>query len=247
MQNGVTLSTKESDLNIKYGPLRYGTLDSKPSELAFTSVKYILTDYNSIRENYIRLGFHLSQFKRFEYYHDFGYSSMEDFCAANLGLDKSSISRCINVYREFNASNISVYDRGIKSIGSHMDLADEWKEFSYSQLCEMVSMDDMQRKQVTPDMTIKQIRELKKGNVSQDVSQVATSQPEKEKYCISKYCNLKGIVRQNYIKNLAGERYILEIFDNNGKKVFHGPCYKFNEDANFLMLRLEDDQSIGNA
>ena len=49
-------------------------------------------------------------------------------------------------------------------------MKDTYATYNYSQLVEMLSMSDKQRSQVTPDMTIKQIRELKKVNTSVDDS-----------------------------------------------------------------------------
>lgn len=218
MQNGVTISTKESDLEVKYGMTHF----IEEGKGARTSLKHILIDMNDIRTSYIRLGFHLEEFKSNAYYYDFGFPSMEEFCAANLGMDKSAVSRCINVYRKFNGSNFTKYEAGIKTIGSSMEIDERYKDYSYSQLCEMVSMDEEQRKQVTPDMTIKQIREVKKGNVSQNVSPVSTSQLDK--FSICKFDGLKGIVRQNYVKNIIPENdnIPLYIFDKDGKNVFYG-------------------------
>lgn len=222
MQNGVTISTKESDLEVKYGMTHF----MEESEGARTSLKHILIDMNDIRTSYIRLGFHLEEFKSNAYYYDFGFPSMEEFCAANLGMDKSAVSRCINVYRKFNGSNFTKYEAGTKIIGSSMELDERYKDYSYSQLCEMVSMDEEQRKQVTPDMTIKQIREVKKGNVSRDVSQVATSQPIKsksEKFDYKKFLDYNGAVLHKYIKNLKPENGIaLYVFDRDGKQVLTG-------------------------
>ena len=76
MYSDVTLSVNGRDFEIKYGPVRYGTLDSKPRELALASVKYMLTDVNDIRQSYIRLGFHLFEFRRYSYYKDFGYQQL---------------------------------------------------------------------------------------------------------------------------------------------------------------------------
>lgn len=239
MQNGVTLSTKESDLEVKYGMINF----REERENARTSLKYILSDMNDIRTRYIWLGFHLEEFKRCEYYYDFGYPSMEEFCSANLGMDKSAVSRCINVYREFNASNITKYEAGIKLVGSKMDLDERYKDYSYSQLCEMVSMDDVQRKQVTPDMTIKQIREVKKGNVSQNVSPVATSQPVR--FDVTNYSIKKGIIQQNYVKNCRSLYNMdFQIFDKNGKLI--GLTHVFDvllDDRGRCYLRLRDDYS----
>lgn len=182
MQGGVTINTKEEELKIIYGPGVYDCeFNHVSKEYALDSVKYILTDLNDIRKRYISLGFHLSEFRENDYYLCFGYLRFEEFCEANFGLDKSAVSRCINVYREFNASKSVSYENGVKKVGSAMDLSDEWKDYSYSQLCEMVSMNDEQRSQVKPDMTIKQIREIKKQNVSRNVSPVATSQPGEQK------------------------------------------------------------------
>lgn len=36
-------------------------------------------------------------------------------------------------------------------------MSDKYQGYSYSQLCEMLPLDDKQRSQVKPDMTIKQI------------------------------------------------------------------------------------------
>lgn len=249
MQNGVTLSTKENELEIKYGPYHYGTIDFKPSELAFASVKYILADLNDIRKKYIMLGFHLSEFRRCQYFKHFGYLAMEDFCAANLGMDKSAVSRCISVWENFAAVD-----------GGHsrkMWLDDKYKEYSYSQLCEMVSMDDVQRSQVKPDMTIKQIREIKKNkstlndsldeldkiiDVSQNASPVATSQLRFFDY--NKYVTLKGAASKNYVKgsNSNYSKY-LHIFDRDGKELIPGISVNIlGSDPNNLFIRLVNDE-----
>ena len=50
-----------------------------------------------------------------------------------------------------------------------MSLQPQYKQFKYSQLCEMLSMSDKQREKVTPDMTVKQIRDLKRGEAEPDL------------------------------------------------------------------------------
>lgn len=216
MQNGVDISTKENDLKIKYGMINYGP----ERELARTSLKYILTDMNDIRHTYIRLGFHLNEFERMSYYKDFGYSSLVEFCDVNLGFDKSAVSRCISVFKEFAVRD----EHGVYK----MWLNDKYSNFSYSQLCEMVSMKEEQRKLVKPEMTIKQIRELKKKNVSQkydDVSQVATSQPN-NRLCTNDLLTKHGVVLQNHIKKCDKIGSLrLRIFDSNGKRInYYDKC-----------------------
>lgn len=258
MQNGVTLSTKENELKVILGNAHYLMSDEKPREGAYTSLKYIFSDINNIREYYIKLGFHLEEFRRYEYYHDFGYISFYDFCDKNLGMDKSAVSRCINVYREFNASNYVKYEYGNRTQGSHMALDERYKDYSYSQLCEMVSMDDVQRSQVKPDMTIKQIREIKKNTSSLSESlelldsllndkkndlSVATSQPKKEKFRFGDYLSKKGIVLYNYIKNLDYDGTCrITIFDKDGKEVYYNVVEVLSNTKNGIYVRMMNDK-----
>lgn len=83
---------------VKYGLYNFGEC----SEAAKGSLRYILSDISGIKKYYVRLGFHLQEFKSCMYYRDFGYSSFEEFCDANLSLDKGAISRCISVWQNSN-------------------------------------------------------------------------------------------------------------------------------------------------
>ncbi len=171
--------TKESEIKEKiiYGDLDMSDYDPRPEALG--SVKYLCTDLTDIRRYYVRLGFHLEEFDRCGYYRDFGYDNLYDFCENNLGLDKSAVSRCINVYLEFNASAETKYIGNMKSSGCAMELADRWKNYSYTQLCEMLPLSDEDRKKILPDMTVKQIREFKKElKEKKSIDPVASTQQE---------------------------------------------------------------------
>lgn len=235
MQNGVSLSTKDDDLGIKYGNCEWTYLGGKPRELAFASVGYLMNDMVNIRENYIRLGFHLNEFQKNSYYKDFGYRTMYDFCSANLGLDKSAVSRCISVWAEFASVDASHSRK--------MWIDDRYKDYSYSQLCEMVSMDEEERKQVKSDMTIKQIREIKKKDVSQNVSPVATSQ--QEWFNSTNYSIKKGIVQQNYVKNCRSLYNLkFRIFDKDGKLFKESKFFDVLKlEPGLIILRLMDDNT----
>lgn len=80
-----------------------------------------------------------------------------------FGLKKTSTFNLIGIARTFANSG---------------KLLKQWEAYSYSQLCEMLSMSDEERKKVTPDMTIKQIRELK--NVLAKGNEIPTSEYEVE-------------------------------------------------------------------
>lgn len=128
---------------------------------------YIKNDIDDIKSNYIKLGFHLKECQGAKYYECFGYSNFYDYVHANFGLDKSAVNRCMNVFNRFCQKQGASYQ---------MRLDDKWKDYSYSQLTEMLPLDDESIKDITPDMTVKQIREYKR-QVKNSGKKVAMSQP----------------------------------------------------------------------
>lgn len=136
----------------------------EPRESALNSLKYIYTDITDIKKNYIRLGFHLNEFQVGNYYLDFGFRSIAEMAEANFGMDKGAVSRCIDVFRRFCMK---------QEYSCKMVIDDRYKDFSYSQLVEMLPLKDDIICKITPDMSVRQIRELKKKESNK---KVATSQ-----------------------------------------------------------------------
>lgn len=261
------LTNKEDDLNIVYGPCK-DYIKDEISELTLASVKYMFSDLTDIRKFYLRLGFHLVEFYNMCGYMDFGFNTLYDFCEANLGLDKGAVSRCMNVYWEFNAKNDVKRIGNYESHGSAMDLSERWKDYSYTQLCEMLPLTEDQRKKVTPDMTIKQIREYKKSLrekehkekefhknldflseiIKKSKDPVASTQPEDlegdpvastQLFDFDEYESKKGIVRYNYVKKCNS------IEGHHFKQLYifddRGKEIVFDEQCDIL---LEDDNEI---
>lgn len=142
---------KESDIDVKYG--MYNLRQER--DMARHSLTYILNDFNDIKRSYFNLGFHLNEFIQCKYYEDFGYTSFKDFCIENIPLDYSSVTRVISVFDmicERSSNNMFLKTNRIQ---------DKYKEYSYSQLVEMIPMSDDLRKEVTPNMSVRDIRDLK--------------------------------------------------------------------------------------
>lgn len=108
MLANINIGTSEKDIDVKYGLFDLGP----ERESARTSLKYIYTDMNGIKQNYFKLGFHLNEFKQCKYYEDFGYQTFEEFCENNFDLDKSAISRCINVFLMTTSQGEETYYAG---------------------------------------------------------------------------------------------------------------------------------------
>ena len=234
MQDNVCITTREKDIEVKYGMYDLGPERKE----ARGSLKYILTDMNDIRKSFIRLGFHLAEMLHNKYYEDFVFPTMEEFAEANLGMDKSNVYRYIRVYEQFGAVSEPTFSNALSSTPPKMFLDDRWKDYSFSQLVEMCSMSDNQRRACTPEMTIKQIREVKKtvakdvdwaflnkiasGQIGQDDVKVTTSpQKDKSKDFSFDYCTgLHGAARSAYVKSRKSVGNVsVFIYDSEGKLV----------------------------
>ncbi|MBQ8146031.1 MAG: hypothetical protein IJ039_04550 [Clostridia bacterium] len=69
-------------------------------------------------------------------------------CEFDFGLDKSAVSRLINVVDEF--------------CDEQGHIKDEYKKFKYSVLCEMLPLNQAQREKISCDWTVSQVRDYKK-------------------------------------------------------------------------------------
>lgn len=176
-----------------YGLINFG----KKRELAQASFEYIQRDIDEAKKNYIRTGFHLAECRDMKYYQDFGYDNFYEFVEKNFQMEKSKVSRCINVFMSF--SSVS----GTYQNSHSMYLDDKYTDYSCSALEEMLSLDEKKRQQIKPEMTVKEIRDLKK-KWSGKVQEVATSQQQKETFCTSFpgiVCNIEEVMKKHFTKN----------------------------------------------
>lgn len=221
MQGNVSISTNDSKIEVIRGNEAVTQKYKDMEPLALASVRYILSDINDIRTRYIALGFHLKEFFRNGYYLAFGYWNPEDFYKTNFGMDGSAVSRCIAVYEEFSRDK-------------SMHLDEKYMEYNYSQLCEMLPMSKEERKEVSPDMTIKQIRELKKTNKLKK-GKIATSQKFLD---CKKVLNITGAALKNYIKGVSSLRSVrLNVYDKEGKLLVSQYVSLLGKDNDSIYIR----------
>lgn len=139
---------------VKDEDLKYGLNQNyKMRASADDTMRYLIVDVSNIKTQYLNLGKRLSMFKRENYHLDFGFDTFEECIEKNLGMSKSTINRCINVYRRFGCGN----------------KIDKYKDYNYSQLVEMLSMEDKELKEVKPDMSVRKIRDIKKNSSTKSV------------------------------------------------------------------------------
>ncbi len=122
--------------------------------------------YN-IASNFIEIGFRLWECERYGYYKEAGFENVCDYAFAELGFKKSSTRNFIRVYERFFKSDYiqdvsHKFEYGGHAVGN-LFILNEYKNFSYSQLTELLSLSDEQIKTIapTPKTTVKQIRDKK--------------------------------------------------------------------------------------
>lgn len=131
-------------------------LISGQSKDAIENYRNIAGSMQDIKMHYIQLGYHLQQCKKAKFYLEFGFDNFEDFISNKFGLDKGTASRCINVSSHYSIKK-----------GGNIEIAEAFKAYSYSQLVEMLPLfDEGYSDRVKPNMSVREIRELKKSLLS---------------------------------------------------------------------------------
>ena len=120
-------------------------------DLSYEEAKNILREKMDVmKKNFIAAGYYMKYIRDNELFREDGYESIWEFAEDNYGIQKSTASRWMAMNDKFSQG------------GNSPNLADEFKEFEKSQLQEMLYLDDKQIEEVTPDMTVKEIREVRK-------------------------------------------------------------------------------------
>lgn len=146
--------------------------------------------YLKIEENFVEMGYWLKYINENKMYEQDGFNSIWDFAQANYEMSKSTALRLMQINSEFSVDgNTPVID-------------DRYKNYSKSQLQEILYLTSEQREEVSPEMTVTEIREIKKQNQPDDET-IRTF--AKEKLC-------GHIEKQNYADTKALKDYLYNRF-----------------------------------
>ena len=134
--------------------------------------RIIKSDMTNVARQCVSIGFHLKAARDRELYKDAGYSTLWEYAADQFGLSMSSASRYITINDHFSVG------------GNTPMLMEEYRNFSKSQLQEMISLSPEQAKKVTEKTTVKQIREMKpKKEKPKEVPAVVIDQEDTSNQC----------------------------------------------------------------
>ena len=119
-----------------------------------------------VKNGIVTAGYALRAIRNEKLWKEHGYASFDAFMEICYQKDKSWASNCIRVYEQFGE---------LAGPEQEPRLQEKYQEYSAGGLIEMLSMPEELREQVTADMPVREIRELKR-----EARKVATSQPEEE-------------------------------------------------------------------
>ena len=157
-------------------------LSKRYENMTYEEAKSILREkMDNLKMSFIAAGYYLKYIRDHEQFREDGYESIWEFAEDNYGIKKSTASRWMAMNDKFSQG------------GNSPILAKEYRGFEKSQLQEMLYLDDKQIETVTPDMTVKEIREVRKPE-----------EPKKEEWELKK----PDETDREYLK--AAARYLIE-------------------------------------
>lgn len=143
------------------------------------------------KENFVVIGYRLKQIRDTEAYRQEGYGSVTEFAQAEYGLTPTYTSRFMNINDKYSVG------------GNSMELAEEYRGYSYSVLCEMLTLDDVQMEQVVPGMTVREIREIKQERQQEEVLELDDEEPEENRESMAENRMYEDAGRQQETKETA--------------------------------------------
>lgn len=121
--------------------------------ITYQEAKNILREkLDYMKRNFIAAGYYMKYIRDRELFHEDGYKSIWEFAEDNYEIKKSTASRWMSMNDKFSQG------------GNSPVLAEEFRGFEKSQLQEMLYLDDKQIETVTPEMTVKEIRKVRKSD-----------------------------------------------------------------------------------
>lgn len=143
----------------------------------------IKNNLGGIVKSFVRIGWQLTRIDRSGAYKNDGYSSIAEFAAAEYGMTRTGVSRFMNVYETYSTD------------GDTPELKEQYREFKFSQLTELLQVQEADRQMFTPEVKREDIREFQRFEKENEADPArlldwkdAKSPEEKLKATIQEFC-----------------------------------------------------------
>lgn len=132
------------------------------------SIDIINDELHKTRKSFIKIGWYLKHINEANMYKEDGYANINDFAHDKFKISQSTTTRLIGLCCQFSVGHDSP------------ELDEKYLDYNISQLFEMLPMLQEKREQITPDMTIRQIRD-KKNEDKNEVKEPSVDENDSEK------------------------------------------------------------------
>lgn len=120
-------------------------------KVTFQSVCQLIQEKQlNMAENYVAIGYYLRKAREAELYRDGGYASIHEMASSEFGMARQTAEHCMRINEKFSEG------------GDSPALEEAFRKYGKSQLQEMLYLTDEQLEDVRPDMTVKDIRNIRK-------------------------------------------------------------------------------------
>lgn len=116
------------------------------------SIEIIKEELVKTRKSFVKIGWYLKHIQEGELYKEDGFQNIYDFAFQKFNLSQPTATRFMKVCEKYSVNHDTP------------ELDDKYADYSVSQLFEMLPMTPEQEEQVTPKTTVKEMRQIKKGN-----------------------------------------------------------------------------------
>lgn len=147
-------------------------------ETTYDEAKRIIqANLNTMSRSFIAVGFYLKHIRDNGLYQEDGYHDIWEFAADQYGIQRSTASRWMAMNDRFSVG------------GNSPVLLEEYRDFGKSQLQEMLYLPEEKLSEAIPDMTVKEIRELRREEpeVEEGPEEEPVSIPEEDPVSILGY------------------------------------------------------------
>lgn len=142
-----------------------------PEQVSYEdSIGIIKDELQKTRKSFIKIGWYLKHIQEWKMYQEEGYSSIYEFAFDKFNLTQPTATRFIQICEEFSVNHNSP------------ELDTKYESFSVSQLFEMLPMSQEQKEIITPEMTVREIREIKKSKQPSDKDILSFYEKRLKKY-----------------------------------------------------------------
>lgn len=195
----------------------------------------IKNNLGGIVKSFVRIGWQLTRIDRSGAYKNDGYSSIAEFAAAEYGMNRTGVSRFMTVYETYSAD------------GDTPELKEQYREFKFSQLTELLQVQEADRQMFTPEVKREDIREFQRFEKENEADPArlldwkdAKSPEEKLKATIQEFCRENKDILNAVYSSIMEPKDLAEMISPSGSRSYRkGTVYlMFYEETKGIMVKV---------